>query len=76
MPVPSVEARAKEAHEKKALYGTDVDLESYESEAKPHEKVQDAEELPSVFISPVISPFLPSASTRIASSASTLAARP
>ena len=48
MSVPSVEERAREAHKKKALYGTDVDLDSYESEAKPHEKVQEAEELPSV----------------------------
>src|SRR5512137_3224449 len=46
MSLPSVEDRAREAHKKKALYGTDVDLESYESDAKPHEKVQEAEELP------------------------------
>ena len=48
MHVPNIEERAREAHKKKALYGTDVDLESYESEAKPHEMVQAAEELPSV----------------------------
>jgi len=46
MPLPSIEDRAKKAHEKKALYGTDVDLESYEPEARPHEAVERAEELP------------------------------
>ncbi|HUI39721.1 MAG TPA: SufD family Fe-S cluster assembly protein [Methanothrix sp.] len=46
MPLPSIEERAKKAHEKKALYGTDVNLESYESEARPHEAVERAEELP------------------------------
>jgi hypothetical protein len=48
MHVSSIEDRAKSARDKKALYGTDVDLESYESEAKPHEKVKEAEELPTV----------------------------
>jgi len=47
MHVSSVEERAERAKDKKAIYGTDVDLESYESEARPHEVVQQAEELPS-----------------------------
>ncbi|OPY51808.1 MAG: cysteine desulfurase activator complex subunit SufB [Methanosaeta sp. PtaU1.Bin060] len=46
MPVPSIEERAERAREKKALYGTDVNLESYESEARAHEAVERAEELP------------------------------
>lgn len=46
MPVPSIEERAKKAREKKAVFGTDVNLESYESEAKPHATVEKAEELP------------------------------
>jgi len=48
MPVPSVEARAKEAHKKKALYGTDVDLEATSPRPSPMRRFQDAEELPSV----------------------------
>lgn len=47
MPVPSIEDKAKKAKGKIALYGTDVNLESYESEARPHEAVERAEELPS-----------------------------
>ena len=46
MPLPSIEERAKKAKEKKALYGVDVDLESYESEANPHEMIERAEDLP------------------------------
>ena len=46
MPMPDVEERARKAKDKKALYGIDIDLESYESEARPHEEVKDAEELP------------------------------
>jgi len=46
MPMSSIEERAKKARDKKALFGTDVDLESYESSAKPHETFQQAEELP------------------------------
>ena len=42
-----IEERARKARDKKALYGTDVDLESYESEAKPQESVGSAEDLPS-----------------------------
>jgi Fe-S cluster assembly scaffold protein SufB len=48
MSLPAVEERAKKAKEKKALYGTDVDLESYESVAKSYDKVDQAEDLPSV----------------------------
>jgi len=47
MPVSSVEEKARKAKDKKALYGTDVDLESYESSAREHEVVEKAEELPS-----------------------------
>lgn len=46
MPLPSIEERAKKAKEKKALYGVDVNLESYESEANPHEMIERAEDLP------------------------------
>ncbi|MCX6669187.1 MAG: SufD family Fe-S cluster assembly protein [Methanothrix sp.] len=46
MPLPSIEERAKTAKEKKALYGVDVDLESYESEASPHGTIERAEDLP------------------------------
>ena len=42
-----IEERAKKALEKKALFGTDVDLKSYEHEAKLHSKVTSAEDLPS-----------------------------
>ena len=48
MPMSSIEERAKGANRKKALYGTDVDMESYESEAIPHETIEKAEELPSI----------------------------
>ena len=44
----SIEEKASKAREKKALYGTDVDLESYEIEAKPQSVVEDAEDLPNV----------------------------
>jgi uncharacterized protein len=47
MHVSGVEERAQLAKDKKAVYGVDVDLESYESEAKPHDLVQKAEDLPS-----------------------------
>ncbi|MDD4446443.1 MAG: SufD family Fe-S cluster assembly protein [Methanothrix sp.] len=43
-----IEEKARKARGKKALYGTDVDLESYESEAKPQGIVASAEDLPSV----------------------------
>jgi hypothetical protein len=46
MPMPGVEERARKAKDKKALYGLDIDLESYESEARPHEEVKEADELP------------------------------
>jgi len=46
MPMSSVEERAKKAREKKALFGTDVDLESYESEASPHGTIERTEDLP------------------------------
>jgi len=46
--VSGIDERAKAARNKKATYGTDVDLESYESEAKPQEIVDDAENLPGV----------------------------
>ena len=39
MPMSSIEEKARKAREKKALYGTDVDLESYDSEAKPQSVV-------------------------------------
>ncbi|MDM7935339.1 MAG: SufD family Fe-S cluster assembly protein [Methanothrix sp.] len=41
-----IEERARKARDKKALYGTDVDLESYESEARPYSTVESPEELP------------------------------
>ncbi|MFB3765767.1 MAG: SufD family Fe-S cluster assembly protein [Methanotrichaceae archaeon] len=47
MPVSNIEERARGAREKKAMYGPDVPLEAYESEAKPHATVKDPEELPS-----------------------------
>jgi Fe-S cluster assembly scaffold protein SufB len=46
--VSGIEEKARKAKDKKALYGTDVDLESYESEAKPQGMVSSAEDLPSV----------------------------
>jgi Fe-S cluster assembly scaffold protein SufB len=47
MSLPEIE-RAKKAKDKKALYGTDVDLEGFESEAKAYETVERAEDLPRV----------------------------
>ena len=46
--VSGIEDKARKARDKKAVYGTDVDLESYESEAKPQLVVSNAEDLPSV----------------------------
>src|SRR5512137_2636862 len=46
--VSGIEEKARKARDKKALYGTDVDLESYESEAKPQDIVDRAEDLPNV----------------------------
>lgn len=46
MPMSDIEERARKARDKKALYGTDVDLESYESEARPYSTVESPEELP------------------------------
>jgi Fe-S cluster assembly scaffold protein SufB len=46
MSLPGVEERARQARGKKALYGVDLDLESYESEARPPEAVEKAEDLP------------------------------
>jgi len=37
-----IEERAKKARDKKAAFGTDVDLESFESEIKEHEAVESA----------------------------------
>ena len=48
MSVPSIEEKAKKARGKLALYGTDIDLERYESEARSHEILEGAEELPGV----------------------------
>ena len=45
--VSGIEDKAKAAHGKKAAYGTDVDLESFESDFKEHEAVKSAEDLPS-----------------------------
>ncbi len=41
-----IEEKARKARDKKAAYGTDVNLESYQSQAKPQERVEDAEDLP------------------------------
>lgn len=46
--MPDIKDKARAARSKKAAYGTDVDLESYESEARPQEAVSDAEDLPGV----------------------------
>ena len=43
-----IEEKARKARDKKAAYGTDVNLESYQSQAKPQERVEDAEDLPGV----------------------------
>ena len=48
MHVSGIEDKARKARGKKALYGTDVDLESYESEARPQGIVASAEDLPNV----------------------------
>ncbi len=48
MHVSGIEEKARAARKKKAAYGTDVDLESYESEARPQEMVSSAEDLPGV----------------------------
>ena len=48
MHVSDIEEKARRAREKRALYGTDVDLQSYESEAKPQNIVEKAEELPGI----------------------------
>lgn len=48
MHVPGeVKERAEKAKDKKALYGTDVDLKSYESKADAHKEVTKLESLPS-----------------------------
>ncbi len=46
MPMSSIEEKARKARGKLATYGTDVDLESYKSEAREHEAFERAEELP------------------------------
>ena len=43
-----IEEKARKARDKKAAYGTDVNLESYQSQAKPQKRVEDAEDLPGV----------------------------
>jgi Fe-S cluster assembly scaffold protein SufB len=46
--VSGIEEKARKARDKKAAYGTDVNLESYQSQAKAQERVEDAEDLPGV----------------------------
>lgn len=46
MSVPGIEERARKARDKRAALGTDVDLESYDSEARPHGEIQELVELP------------------------------
>ncbi len=46
MHVSGIEDKARKARDKKAVYGTDVDMESYETEAKSQEAVANAEDLP------------------------------
>ncbi|MCJ7445677.1 MAG: SufD family Fe-S cluster assembly protein [Methanotrichaceae archaeon] len=46
MPVSNIEERAKKAREKKAVYGIDLNLDSYESEAKSYGIIDEAEDLP------------------------------
>lgn len=41
-----LDERAKKAKDKKAPLGTDIDLESYEPEAKPHEEIEVLDMLP------------------------------
>jgi len=48
MPMSKIEDKARKAREKKALYGTDINLDSYEAESAGHEAVKSAEELPEV----------------------------
>ncbi len=48
MRMSSIEEKARKARDKKALFGTDVNLESYQSEAKPQSAVDDALDLPNV----------------------------
>ncbi len=50
MHVSGIEDKARKARDKKALYGTDVDLESYESDAKPQSLVDRAEDLPNAVV--------------------------
>jgi Fe-S cluster assembly scaffold protein SufB len=47
MSMSDIEDRARQAKEKKAIYGTDVAIDSYEPEAAPHEMVDRPEDLPS-----------------------------
>ncbi len=42
-----IEEKARRARDKKAAYGTDVDLESFKSESKEYEALDSAEDLPS-----------------------------
>jgi Fe-S cluster assembly scaffold protein SufB len=46
MPMSKIEEKARRAKAKKALYGTDIDLESFEAESQGHEAVRSADELP------------------------------
>lgn len=46
MSLPDIEEKAKKARDKKAIFGVDLNLESYETEASPHEPIERAEELP------------------------------
>lgn len=46
MPMSKIEEKARQARAKKALYGTDIDLEGYEAESRGHEAVRRAEDLP------------------------------
>lgn len=41
-----IEEKARKARDKKAAYGTDVDLESFKSESRGYEALQSAEDLP------------------------------
>jgi Fe-S cluster assembly protein SufB len=46
MSLPNIEEKAKKAKDKKAIFGVDLNLENYETEASPHETIERAEELP------------------------------
>jgi len=46
MPLPDIEEKAKKAKDKKAIFGVDLNLENYETEASPHETIERAEDLP------------------------------